>query len=267
MKITVWCTTLILSLAAWACQPGGSGETASKEAPATPIYNPPAAGFDSAGSDALAIAIADSVMEAMGGRRAWDNTHFLKWNFFGRRILLWDKYTGDVRIEIPGEQTVYIVNINNGNGMAKVKGTLIEEPDSLQTLLKNAKSIWINDAYWLLMPFKLKDSGVTLKFAGGGVSQTGEPVNILELTFKGVGDTPQNKYQAFVSKENHLVCQWAYFAHATDVGPTFITPWGDYKPYGDILLSGNRGERQLSDIAVLDKAPEGAFSSLEPLAW
>ena len=36
--------------------------------------NPPAPGFDLAGSDPRAIAVADQVMERMGGREAWDRT-------------------------------------------------------------------------------------------------------------------------------------------------------------------------------------------------
>ncbi len=267
MKTSVLSAVFVISLAAWGCRPaGGSGETAGSAAPAEPIYNPPAPGFNAAGSDAIALSIADSAMEAMGGRRAWDKTHFIRWNFFGRRTLLWDKFTGMVRIEIPSEDAVYIVNINDGTGMARVKGA-VAEPDSLPALMQQAKSIWINDSYWLVMPFKLKDSGVTLKFAGRGVTAAGEPCNILELTFEGVGDTPENKYQVYLSADSKLVRQWAYFARATDVGPNFITPWDDYKTYGGILLSSGRGERSLTDIAVLDTVPEGAFTSLEPLGW
>ena len=45
--------------------------------------NPPAKGFNAAGSDAKAVAIADQVMEAMGGRKAWDATRYITWNFLG----------------------------------------------------------------------------------------------------------------------------------------------------------------------------------------
>ncbi|HHL71578.1 MAG TPA: hypothetical protein ENJ29_03615, partial [Bacteroidetes bacterium] len=46
--------------------------------------NPPAPGFNLADSDARAIAIADEVMQALGGRRAWDKTRYITWRFFGR---------------------------------------------------------------------------------------------------------------------------------------------------------------------------------------
>ena len=63
-------------------------------------------------ADKRASAIADSVMSAMGGKENWDNVHYLKWNFFGRRILYWDKWTGDVRIEIPARKLLLLSNIN-----------------------------------------------------------------------------------------------------------------------------------------------------------
>ncbi|MEJ2086172.1 MAG: hypothetical protein P8Y44_10915, partial [Acidobacteriota bacterium] len=47
--------------------------------------NPPAPGFNAEASDDEAIVIADQVMEALGGRKAWDDTRYLTWNFFGRR--------------------------------------------------------------------------------------------------------------------------------------------------------------------------------------
>lgn len=45
------------------------------------------------------------------------------------------------------------------------------------------------------MPYKLKDSGVTLKYKGEGQTEEGEPAQVLVLTFKDVGVTPQNKYE------------------------------------------------------------------------
>jgi hypothetical protein len=46
------------------------------------IANPAAEGFNESGSDAKAMAIADEVMQAMGGRKAWDKTRYLSWKFF-----------------------------------------------------------------------------------------------------------------------------------------------------------------------------------------
>jgi hypothetical protein len=86
---------------------------------------------------------------------------------------------------------------------------------------------------------------------------------VLQLTFDGVGVTPQNKYHVWVDKNSRLVVQWAYFAQATDEEPRIISPWTDYKQHGRILLSGGRGERNLSDIAVYETLPESIYKSFE----
>ncbi|MFB0947261.1 MAG: hypothetical protein QMB24_14115, partial [Spirosomataceae bacterium] len=63
-------------------------------------------------NDPRAVAIANKVMDAMGGTKAWNNARHLHWNFFGARTLVWDKWTGDVRIDVPAEKATYLLNIN-----------------------------------------------------------------------------------------------------------------------------------------------------------
>ncbi|MES2796377.1 MAG: hypothetical protein V4683_10440, partial [Bacteroidota bacterium] len=176
--------------------------------------NPPADGFDLAGSDAKAIEIADNVMNSMGGRKNWDKTRYLTWVFFGNRKHVWDKWTGDVRVESIRDKSVTLVNINNNTGKVFRKGALVTEPDSVAKYLKMAKGQWINDSYWLLMPFKMKDSGVTLKYLGETKTQNNEDAFLLGMTFKEVGNTPQNRYQVWVTKNDNLVKQWAYYQKA-----------------------------------------------------
>ena len=96
-----------------------------------PYGNPPAEGFNAAASDSEAIAIADKVMESMGGRKAWDETTVLEWNFFGRRKHYWNKSTGDIRIESAPDSTIYLMNINDMKGQIKQGETLITHPDTL----------------------------------------------------------------------------------------------------------------------------------------
>lgn len=214
--------------------------------------NPPAEGFNVQSSDEKAIAIADEVMEAMGGRPAWDATERLRWNFFGRRILDWNKAKNTVEVHLLADSTIIELDMNDISGKAVVKGEPITDADTLANYLNQAKDIWINDSYWLVMPYKLKDSGVTLKYIGKDTTATGAVGDKLSLTFEGVGKTPQNKYDVIVSDESRLVEEWRFYTNATDSIPRFVTPWGDYKKYGEILLSGDRGKRALTDIAVGD---------------
>jgi hypothetical protein len=225
--------------------------------------NPAAAGFDEAGSDAKAIAIADEVMAAMGGRRAWDQTRHLAWNFFGVRTHVWDRWTGDLRSQA-GSQLV-LMNINSRQGRAWKDGAEVTDRAQLEAILDGGYKAWINDTYWLLMPYKLKDSGVTLTYLGDGTMETGRPADVLQLTFKDVGVTPENKYHVWVDKERRLVEQWAYFPKASDAEPRFKTPWAHWERHGKVLLSGDRGERKLTDLRVYDELPESVYRSPEPV--
>ena len=68
--------------------------------------------------------------------------------------------------------------------------TLIDKNNPrIADLTKLGKGQWINDTYWLVMPFKLKDSGVTLKYVGDGKTQAGDDADVLAMTFKNVGVT------------------------------------------------------------------------------
>lgn len=241
-------------------------ETSSEEDNAvteTLETNPAAEGFDLDGSDKKAIELADKAMKAMGGRKNWNNTRYLSWNFFGFRKHLWDKWTGDVRIESLRSDFKVLMNLRSMEGKVWMDGAFLQEPDSLVKYLDIGKRMWINDSYWLVMPFKLKDSGVTLKYSREDTTSLGESSEVLELTFEEVGVTPDNKYEIWISKESGLVNQWAYYRNTGDSVAGFIRPWGGYEKHGNILLSSERGDRDLSEVAVLNDVPEGVFEDFE----
>lgn len=220
--------------------------------------NPPAEGFNLEGSDLLARLLADKCMLAMGGREAWDNTRYISWNFLGRRDHLWDKSTGDVRIEDPANAITILMNIHSKEGSVFKNGALMT--DSTDHFLKKGYGWWVNDSYWLVMPFKLKDSGVTLRYYGEDTTKNGKPADVVQLTFEKVGLTPQNIYEVWIDTDTKLVSQWAFYPDSSSAEPRFIIPWDDYKQYGDIMLSGKRGNLKLSNIAVLSEVPNGIFS-------
>lgn len=222
--------------------------------------NPPASGFDIAGSDARAVQIADAVMTAMGGRTAWDNTQLITWNFDGIRKLVWDKWSGDVRIDNLHDDQTVLLNTTNDMGRVFRNGEELTHPDSVAKYVKEGKRNWINDTYWLLMPFKLKDPGVTLKYIGDETTQAGKPAEVLQVTFKSGNSMPGSRYKIWVDKKSRLVTQWANYAKLADKEPLFTLPWDDYQPHGDILLSGERGDHDLTDIMVFTGLPGEVFS-------
>ena len=105
---------------------------------ATP--NPPAEGFDLQGSDPQAIEIADRAMVELGGRQAWDETRFLTWSFFGRRRHVWDRQSGDVRIEGVDRETerpyLILMNLYEKQGRAWKDGAPVTDPDELAEMLE-----------------------------------------------------------------------------------------------------------------------------------
>lgn len=248
----------------FSCTPKKEGADISTEQVKVVEYgNPPADGFDIEGSDPQAIVIADRVMQAMGGRKAWDDTRYLSWNFFGSRKLIWDKWEGRVRIDYLKEDLKIVVDIQNLKGTVLKEGKMISNSDSLVKYLTKGRNAWINDSYWLVMPFKLKDTGVTLSYLREDTTQNGTSSYVLELTFKDVGVTPENYYEIWVDTESNLVSQWAFFETHGAFEPRFVNPWGGYQLYGNIKLSGDRGELKLTDIEVLESVPEDTFKLIE----
>lgn len=230
--------------------------------------NPAAPGFDQSGSDNKAIMLADSVMKYHGGRKAWDEARFIHWDFFGARTLTWDKHKRRVRIDAPKDNTVYLLDYSGEELTGRIRklGDEVSDPEALATGLKRAYSMFINDAFWLVHQFKLKDDGVTLKYGGQSQldPQVGRPSYIIDQTFSGVGDTPGNRYRLFIDKVTYRINTWQFFRDAADTEPAIETPWKGYLPYGDILLSGDRGERfQLTEISVKKKMNERVFSEFE----
>ncbi len=217
--------------------------------------------FDKAKSDPKAIEIADKVMQAMGGQKNWDETRFIVWDFFGSRKLCWDKWTGDVRIESAKDKYIVLVNINDLTGRVMKNGKEMTDPDSLSNFLNIGKSMWINDSYWLVMPFKLKDPGVSLKYLRKDTTSSGIASDVIQLTFDSVGESPDNKYEVYVDKKTNLVVEWAFFKNANDEKPQFKNEWKFYKKYGNILLSFDRGNGYyLTDIEVLEEMPPDLFT-------
>ncbi|WP_194241990.1 hypothetical protein [Winogradskyella eckloniae] len=202
--------------------------------------------------------------EAMGGMENWNNTHYIQWNF-GKRMLIWDKWTGDVRIENPTEKLTLVVNINSGKGKASKDGALVTDTEELDKILEKGKKWWINDSYWLTMPWKLKDDGVKITYLKTESLPNGNLADVLEMTFENVGVTPNNKYHIYFDQKDHLVKQWAFFGNYKDEEPRFIRAWDNYQKAGNVLLSFNRsGDKRgnPTNVIVKDEIASDIFTKL-----
>ena len=176
---------------------------------------------------------------------------------------MWDKWTGAIRFE--EKDRVTLMNIHARKGRVWHNGQEVTEPDSLQKYLDRGYRAWINDSYWLVMPYKLKDSGVTLKYKGEGMMKNDRAAHVLILTFRDVGVTPENKYDVYVDKERMQVEEWAFYRNASDPKPQFHTPWADWKRCGKIMLSAGRGKRRHTDVAVFEDLSSSVFDNPGPV--
>jgi len=87
-----------------------------------------------------------------------------------------------------------IMNLNTKAGSPWLDERRVTGEQELKQL-ESAYGSWVNDSYWLLMPYKMKDAGVTLSLAGEEKGEGGTWDKLL-LTFDSVGLTPRDKYWA-----------------------------------------------------------------------
>ncbi|PQV51790.1 hypothetical protein CLV33_101723 [Jejuia pallidilutea] len=212
-------------------------------------------------SSKKATAIANKVVKAMGGMEHYNNTHFIKWDF-AKRTLFWDKWTGDVRIESPENNLVILVNINTLKGKVFKNNLLVQDETKQNELLVKGKNWWINDSYWLVMPWKLQDPGVTLSHVKTETLNNGHTADVLQLTFNDVGVTPENKYYIYVDQTDNLIKQWEFFPNFNDAEPKFILPWDNYQNTGNILLSFNRSKFGPKNVEVSQEMNKTLFAEL-----
>jgi hypothetical protein len=217
--------------------------------------------------------VAQEVLQALGGKKAWDDTRFLRFTFAGRRTHWWDKHTGRHRIEgetQDGKKFLVLENVNTKEGQVWIDGQKAEG-DQAKEFLDRAYGAWINDTYWLIMPYKLHDPGVNLSYVGEETID-GKKYDKLLLSFQGVGLTPGDRYWAYINHDTHLMDRWAYVLESMDKGaePT-AWRWEGWQKYGNIMLAPKRvqvgGDRtlELGDIAVPDTLPDSVFTSPDPV--
>ena len=144
---------------------------------AASLMGAPALAEDTPSTDAKAQEVAEKLMKALGGQANWDKARYLRFDFVVEREgkvastvkHLWDRYSGRYRVEgTTGEKEAYVVlfediNARKGRGFSQRQS---RQGEDLQKLLDMGYGRFINDTYWLLMPFKWNDPGVHLKYEG-----------------------------------------------------------------------------------------------------
>lgn len=229
--------------------------------------------------DPKAVAIADAVMKAGGGEDGWASARYLRFTFAvekdgalrASRTHYWDRAKSRIRVEWTtkdGKSVTCLEYLDTREGVCSVGDQAVFEADA-KGYLDNAYDMWINDTYWLLMPYKMKDPGVHLKLDGEAKEGNATYDKVL-LTFDDVGLTPKDRYWAFVNRQTHRMDKWAYVLQDDQGKPGTGEPttwkWVNWKKYGSVMLSDEKvsvdGKTRIlfKDLAVFNELPDDVFS-------
>jgi hypothetical protein len=195
---------------------GGSRQGAATQA---------AVPFDAKGSDDKATAVADLVLAAVGGADNWTKAKEVVWT---QGIVVdgdlkdfvqhaWDRWNGRHQFtrfdangsmgktghDLYGEYRFGVIVDAAGHGMEAMKA-------DADKMAEEARKRFYADSYLLFLPFKLKDSGVHLKFVEERPeegSPKGSPMkyDVIKVSFdNGIGPSSGDVYYVVVEKESHL---------------------------------------------------------------
>ena len=213
---------------------------AAQTGPARELVEPSAA--------AAATALADRLAQALGGWEAWNQLRYLRFAFvvekdgqqLASREHLWDKRAGRARVEWSdkeGHSWIATLDLATRGGRALRDGQEVSGED-LSKALERAYGAWVNDTYWLVMPFKTRDPGVHL--AAEGTEQVeGRPYEKLALSFDRVGLTPGDHYWVYINKATGVMDRWAYVLEDQQPPPT-VWEWRDWRELGGVRLSAEK---------------------------
>jgi hypothetical protein len=256
----------LLSLLA-ACAPPQS------EAPASPRATQPAL---ATAADSLAWRL----VEGAGGLEAWSSLPHLRFDFAvgqdtvegPRRKHLWDRATGRYRLEFPaGDDSVLVALFDVDafdpaapTGAVYYDGTPLDSAE-VRRWLPEAHARFINDTYWLLAPLKLFDPGVRRALAPDSAHAG---LDVLHLSFEGVGLTPGDQYWLFADADGRLV-RWSFLLEGGR-GGTYA--WDDLArldtPAGPLRLATRKhapGRAILTPVYPAEGIPFDAFERAAPL--
>ena len=213
--------------------------------------------------DEKAITLAKRIEEASGGKENWEKVHFISFDYFGSRYWYWDKFKNRYRVESEKRKYRIAGSLDGKETHLWLRGNIVTDPDTLSKYKDLGYKAWINDTYWLILPFKLLDPGVQLQYVGDCVFDSTHHAICMDMTFQNVGVTPENKYRVYVDTVSNDIIYWDHYQNKNDSLPTLSNPWTDYRPYGKIRLAGGRGdERGLESIVLYDHLSDQIFTDV-----
>ena len=239
------------------------------------------------GADTAAY-YAERVMGALGGREAWNRTRYLSYRWLverdgavvADREHSWDRYDGRYRVAFEQADAAHLTlfNLNEmrdvpelgrvPSGRAWIGETELEGA-ARDSALRRGYTVFVNDSYWALMPFKWSDPGVHLDYEGTRTLSDGRPYHAVRLSFdQGLGVT-EDVYWGFVDSDTGRMAAWQYHLGRSEE-PGDVIWWTDWEPTGPIQFSMTRVRDgagrfiYFEDVVAAETVPPGRFDPPGP---
>ena len=255
-RMKKWFGILLLVSVVGSCSDAPKAEV-DENSIMVPMQNEPSEVAD----EVIARALLDSMVNAVGGRQAWQDTRFVTWNFFGARNVWWDKHNNQVRIESSRTDFKAIVNTQNHSGQVFVNGMKQQSSDSIKKYIEVALAMWNNDKYWVAMPFLALENNSVYNYQGADKTSNGMMAEIVQLSFENE-TAPFEKFKLYLNPADYKLQEWACYTLMDDTIPSVVTPWKNYQPYGGVLLSNDRGVRQFPELSTPKSMSASLFLQL-----
>ncbi len=240
------------------------------------------AAFEVSKSDAKAVAIADQVIAAVGGEAGWAKAKQIS---FTEKVVIdgqekvnvhhdWDRWNGRHRFEKTDAVSKQGLMVGYEQFGDAAFGEIDEHSDiprdQVTKMKGEAQKRFGIDAFNLVMPFKLKDPGVTLKY----VEERAEPAapdkpvyDVIKMTFEqGVGPTPGDVYYVVVDKTSHLIHHIEFVEQGKSDEQRIGYKFDDWQDIGGLKLSlkrqniGYAAEQiEFTDVKVTPEVNEELF--------
>lgn len=226
-------------------------------------------------ADSLAFLITENA----GGLAAWESMPVLRFDWVAERDSeevfrvrhLWDRQSGAYRVEYPvGEDSTLVAvfsvddfDMETPAGRAYLNGNPVDSTE-MAARLADAYERFINDSYWLLVPFKLFDPGVHRNMAP---DSSDAESNVLRLTFENVGLTPGDRYWLRADSTGKLM-SWSFLL---ENGAEGHYVWTDYEyvptPAGSLYVATRKqasGRAILTQVFAADSLDDDIFLDPRP---
>lgn len=135
-----------------------------------------------------ADALAHKMMKSVNAK-AYGNTRYIEWSFRdGKHRYKWDKALG--RVNVTWDDTSVNLDLNKPQKSQVTKaGEVISDTEKRKSAIEKSISMFNNDSFWLVAPFKVFDKGVVrslVKMEDGSEA--------LLVSYTSGGSTPGDSY-------------------------------------------------------------------------